>query len=112
MQIDETMTELPLDRLDADRFYRTLQAFSIAASNGASDPWAQIPWRIADRHKEIVMKLLSNDPDHRKEVEAYLLECLRLTAGQAVAQAREDRQLRRFVGVIRLQVGDVSHASR
>ncbi len=79
MQIDETMTELPLDRLDADRFYRTLQAFSIAASNGASDPWAQIPWRIADRHKEIVMKLLSNDPDHRKEVEAYLLECLRLS---------------------------------
>ena len=25
------------------------------------------------------MKLLSNDPDHRKEVEAYLLECLRLS---------------------------------
>ncbi len=73
------MGELPRDRLDADRFYRTLQAYSIAAKNGATDPWQEIPWLVEERHAEIVVKLLSNEPDDRKEVEKYLLACLRLT---------------------------------
>lgn len=77
------MGGLPRDRLDADRFYRTLQAYSIAAKNGATDAWAKIPWQVEERHAEIIVKLLSNDPDHRKEVEAYLLACLRLAAEPA-----------------------------
>ncbi len=80
------MRELPLDRLDADRFYRTLQAYSIAAKNGAADPWQKITWLVEERHAEIIVKLLSNDPDHRKEVEQYLLACLRLTAEPAATE--------------------------
>jgi len=77
------MAELPRDRLDADRFYRTLQAYSIAARNGSTDPWEKITWQVDERHAEIIVKLLSDDPDHRKEVETYLLACLQLVADPA-----------------------------
>jgi len=69
---------LPQDKLDADRFYRTLQAYVIAARNGAKDPWAKIGWHVDERHAEIIMKLVVNDPEDRVEVESYLRECLRL----------------------------------
>ena len=69
---------LPQDKLDADRFYRTLEAYAIAARNGAKDPWAKIGWHVDERHAEIIMKLVVNDPEHQAEVDGYLRECLRL----------------------------------
>ncbi len=72
------MGRLPADRLEAERFYRTLKAVSIASSNGVDDPWGVIPWEIDARHAEIIAKLEVGDPAQRDEVEEYLRECLRL----------------------------------
>jgi hypothetical protein len=69
---------LPKDALDAERFYRNLQAFCIAAKNGSPDPWASISWGMPNEHAEMIAKLISNHPDHRTEVMEYLQECLRL----------------------------------
>lgn len=74
------MTELPRDRLDADRFYRTWKAYTIGAENGAEDPWSRIPWQVEQRHADIVAKLIANCPEDQEEVRAYLAECRRLTA--------------------------------
>lgn len=89
------MGRLPTDRLEAERFYRTLKAVSIAASNGAKDPWGVIPWEIDDRHAEIIAKLECGEPEHRAEVEEYLLECLRLASEGEAPPTAEILQFRR-----------------
>ena len=74
------MSELPRDRLDADRFYRTWKAYTIAAENGAEDPWSGIPWQVEQRHADIVAKLIAGCPEDQAEVSTYLAECRRLAA--------------------------------
>lgn len=79
------MTHFPTDWLEAERFYRSLQAYCISARNGNVDPWGAIPWTVNDRHAEIIKKLVVHDPGHRQEVTDYLNECLRLVAAKDAA---------------------------
>lgn len=74
-----TSWEMPRDRLDVERFYRTFRALATAEANRNADPWADLPEPVDMRHLDILKKMVSREPEHRPEVRAYLRECVRLT---------------------------------